>query len=81
MWTAKGEGGFLKKPCHSTREGGDVGGRSTWTKFFTYYLNTSVPPILPKFSDQKMGSRRVVGWYKKPENYFGFILPIKPRSP
>ena len=42
---------------------------------------TSVPPILPKFSDQKMGSRRVVGWYKKPENYFGFILPIKPRSP
>ena len=38
-----------------------------------------MPSILLKFSDQKTGSRRVVGWHKKSEKYFGFILPIKPR--
>ena len=38
-----------------------------------------MPSILPKFSDQKTGSRRVVGWHKKSEKYFGFILAAKPR--
>ena len=33
MWTVKGEGGFLKKPCRSTRGGGGVRGWSTWTIF------------------------------------------------
>ena len=42
-------------------------------------LKSSVPSILPKFSDQKTGSRRVVGWHKKSEKYFGFILAAKPR--
>ena len=42
-------------------------------------LYISVPSILLKFSDQKTGSRRVVGWHKKSEKSFGFILPIKPR--
>ena len=44
-----------------------------------FKINISVPSILLKFSDQKTGSRRVVGWHKKSEKYFGFILAAKPR--
>ena len=46
---------------------------------FQINIIISVPSILLKFSDQKTGSRRVVGWHKKSEKYFGFILAAKPR--
>ena len=50
-----------------------------FSNFLFFPDRLSVPSILLKFSDQKTGSRRVVGWHKKSEKYFGFILAAKPR--